>query len=86
MLGAHVPDALHHFLKRIVIEQIALFQGALDGVLEIFQGLFIQFAEGHVGVVEAAAQQEIGQRLEEIFGVDAEIFTGVSGVANSLHR
>ena len=47
------------FPAALVIEQIALFQGALDGVLEIFQGLLASDVElgnldSYADVVEAA--------------------------------
>ncbi len=38
---------------------------------------------GMYWVVEAALEKEIGERLHQIFGVDAEIFAGVFGVAGS---
>jgi hypothetical protein len=36
--------------------------------------------------VEAALEEKIGQRLQQIFGVDAKIFAGVAGVANRFHE
>ena len=65
----------------LVVEEAALLEGLLDGLLEIFQGVLVPLAEGHVLRVEAALQEEIGQGLEQIFGADAEVFAGVSGVA-----
>ena len=53
-------------------------------LLQIFEGVLVPLAERHVLCVEAALQQEIGERLQQIFGVDAEIFAGVAGVANRI--
>ena len=37
-------------------------------------------------VLKPLSQEEIGQRLQQIFGVDAEVFAGVAGVANRFHE
>ena len=42
--------------------------------------------ELHVGIVEAALEKEIGERLHQILGIDAEIFPGVFGKLDPLHR
>ncbi len=85
LLGTHVLDALHHFLERFVVEQVALLESPLNGVLELFERVLVHLRERHVRIVEAAAQQEIGQRFEQILAVDAEVFTGIAGVANRFH-
>src|SRR5205085_6708664 len=51
----------------------------------IFERFLIPLAEGHVLRVEAALQQEIRERLQQIVGVDSEIFAGVARVLD-LHR
>ena len=36
-------------------------------------------------ILEAALEEEIRKRLEQILGAKAEVVTGVSGVPNPLH-
>ena len=81
LLRRQVLEALHHLLEAVVVEQLALFERLLDGLLQIFERVLVQLAEGHVLGVEAAFQQEIGERLQQILGVDAEVLAGV--LANS---
>jgi hypothetical protein len=68
------------FPAALVVEQLALFERLLDGVLEIFEVCSFHSLKGMYWIVEAASQEEIGQRLQQILGVDAEIFAGVFGV------
>jgi hypothetical protein len=47
--------------------------------------MLIPLAEAHVLVLEAAFEEEIGERLEKIFGAETEIIAGETGVMNPLH-
>ena len=37
-------------------------------------------------VLKPLSQEEIGERLQQIFGADAEIFAGVARIVNPFHN
>ena len=86
LLRRHVAEALHHLLEALVVEELALLERLLDGLLQILQGVLVPLAEGHVLRVEAALQQEVGESLEQILGADAEVLAGVLRVVDPLHE
>ena len=62
----------------LVVEELAVLERLLDGLLQILEGVLVPLAEGHVLGVEAALQQKVGEGLQQIFGVDAEVFAGIT--------
>src|SRR5437660_1107566 len=56
----------------IAIKRIALFEGALNGLFQVFQRVLIPLAEAHVLILKAALEEEIGQRSEQVFRADSE--------------
>ena len=68
---------LQHFAACVVGKQFAAFERLLDGPLQVFEVCSIPLRELHVGVVKAAFEEEIGQRLHQILRVDAEIVAGI---------
>ena len=78
--------ALHHLLKLVVVEKLALLERLLNGLLQILERVLVPLAEGHVLGVETAFQEKIRERLEQIVGVDSKVLTGVSGIADPSHK
>ena len=74
-----------HLLHLVVREKLTAFERFLNGPFQVFEGLLVPFRELHVRVVEAALEKEIGQRLHQILGVDAEIIPGVFREFDPLH-
>jgi hypothetical protein len=85
LLGRHVFEGLLDALGLIGIEHLALFDGALQCVLEVFERVLIPLAEAHVLILKSAFEEEIGQGLEEILGTESEVVAGETGVINPFH-
>src|SRR5207244_3235654 len=67
------------------VEEFAVFERVLNRLLEILERVLVPLAERHVLGVEAAFQQEIGQRFEQVLGIDTQVLTGVAGIMNPFH-
>ena len=60
------------FFLRLFIEDFAGLERLADGLAEVFQGLVaIELLEVGVRVVEAGVEQEVGERLHEVFETEA---------------
>ena len=64
LFGAHVFDLLAH----LVVEHVAVEQRLSDGLAQVFQRLFhvAEVVEIHVLLLEAALQQMVGERVEQV--------------------
>ena len=49
--------------------------------LQVFERVLIELAELHVGVVEAAFEEEIRKGLHQVFGAEAEVLAGIARIA-----
>ncbi len=85
LLGRHVFECLLDALGLLGIERVALLEGPLQRVLQILERVLVPLAEAHVLVLEAAFEEEIGQRLQKIFGAEPEIIAGELGVVDPFH-
>ena len=68
------------------VEHLALLERPLYGVLQVLERVLVPLAEAHVLVLESALQEEIRESLQQIFGAEAEVVTGVFGIADPLHN
>ena len=81
--GRHLLQAFAH----VIVELIAFHQGLLDGAAKVVEGLF---ALGHFVphvALEAALQQVVGERAEQV--LHAHFAGGVGdvfGVTNAFHK
>ena len=66
--------------RAVVVEELALFERLLDGLLQVLERVLVPLAEVHVLSVEAAFEEEIGERLQQVLGADAEVLAGVPRV------
>ena len=82
-VGGHFLEALAH----VVVELIAFHERLFDGAAEVIEGLL---ALGHFVphvALEAALQQVIGERAEQVFHAHFAGGVGdVFGVANAFHK
>jgi hypothetical protein len=81
-----------HTLKRFLdalglarIEHLALLERPLNSVLQIFECVLVPLAEAHVLVLKAALEKKVRERLQQVFGAEPEVVTGVFGVTDPLH-
>ena len=84
LLGRHVLERLLDALGLLLIEHFALFERALERVLQIFQRVLVPLAEAHVLVLKSAFEEEVGQSFEQIFGADSEVIAGETGCNESI--
>ena len=68
LLRRHLLQPLAHLLELLRVEQLAAFERVLDRLLQIFERVLVHLGKLHVGIVEAALQEEIGQRAQQILG------------------
>ena len=85
LLLGHSLQLLHHLLKLFIAEKLSVLERLLDGTLQLIERMLVEFAEAHALRVEAALQKVIGQRAQQILGVDAEIVSVVARVFDPLH-
>ena len=79
LLRRHGRQFFQHLPHLVVGEKLPAFERLLNGPFEIFEALLIPLGELHVRIVEAALEEEIGQRLHQIVGIDAEIVAVIFG-------
>jgi hypothetical protein len=77
---------LTDLLGALGIEHLAALERLLDGPLQLLQRVLVPLAEPHVGIVEAAFEKEVGQRLQQVLGAEAvKGVLDVFGVFNKFH-
>src|SRR6185437_154657 len=67
LLGGEILE----LLLRLFVEHLSRFQRLPNGLAQILHRLVVEFAELRVGVVEAGIEQEVRQRLQQVFQSDA---------------
>ncbi len=85
LLRRHCLQPLHHLAHVVVVKKATVFQCLLDSLLEIFERPVVPLAKGRILGIESALQQKIGERLQQLLRIDAEIFVGVLGIASVFH-
>ena len=75
-------------LKALFVEELAGLESLTDGLAEVIHGLVaVELLEaGAVGIVEAGVEEEVGERLHEVFEIEGggEV-AGEFRVADALH-
>src|SRR5205085_1068468 len=74
-----------HRLELFVAEELAALERLLDSAFQVLERMLVELAEAHVLRVEAALQKVVGKRAQQVFGIDAEILSGIARVFDPLH-
>src|SRR5579875_81967 len=86
LAGGHLCEALPHLFELIGGKQLSTFQGALDCLFKLLQGVRVEFRKAQIRILKTTLQEVVGECPKKILCFNAEIFFGKFRVRDPAHR